>query len=1456
MIAKLKIRQKILLLLLFISLLTAGIVGAIAFTLGKNTLKKESFNKLTAIREMKANQVENYFRQIFNQVVSFSESRTVIDAATDFKDGFDKVVNELGYTRREINRVDSLMDAYYQTQFIEQLLYRDTTINYFCIPKTEYEESKGLWLAIVGDQYKNYDTIHTFPMINPRNFIGSLQLAGSSAVSSLANHIIDLYKADGAEAEITYQPTGTLEGIQNLIEGNQVELVGSSRKLGPDEQKLFSDAGLKPLEFRIGTDALVVVVSEQNYFLSNIASSDLAKAFTAANNWADINLDWPDEPIHRFIPSEGSGSYHVFSDVILGGDQEVLINSPNTTVITDGKEMAEHLSTDPYAIAFFSYNYYDHESSRKILDIDGVKLGNPAIRNDAYPLTRPLYLVTTEDNLRTNKEVAFLLNYFLNTVGTELGTDLAKIEYWPVESSQRMMQHMYIASNPYPEDAKGDLITAGEITTYNTAHKLYHPIFKNYKERFGYYDILLLDAESGQVIYSVSKEVDFATDMLHGPYRNSGLANVYRKAVQSDSHDRVFFEDFSTYLPSYNAPASFIASPVYDGDNLIAVLVAQLPIDKINNIMTNGYAWEDVGLGSSGETYLVGADFLIRNQSRFLIEDPDNYFRMIEKSDISHQIVQKIRHYNSTIGLQPVITEGTRAALNGKTGIKAFNDYRGVEVLSAYKPLDLEQVDWVIMSEIDKAEALAAIADMVKNVLAWFSVLLILIFAFSYFFARNLSRPIQVLTQRASQLAAGKLDQAVEINQRDEIGQLGRSFEKMRLSLKKLIVDLQDLNQNLERKVEERTHELHASNQKIQGIVDNLADALIIIDDKGIIQYFSPSAEKLFQYSQKEVTGKNIKILTPSPHREQHDTYLENYKKTGIAKVVGKERVVYAQRKDGSKFPARLMISEVLTNKVRQFVGLIGDLTNLKEAERKLRIQSAAMQAAANGIVITSTDGTIQWVNQAFTKLTGYEAEEVIGENPRILKSGKMDDAYYARLWDTILAGESWHEEIINKRKDGELYYEEQTITPVFGEDNQITSFVGIKQDITERKRLEAIVLKAKERMEGELNVAKDIQMSMLPLIFPAFPKRRELDLYAKLIPAREVGGDFYDFFFIDERHFCFVVGDVSGKGVPAALMMAVTKTLLKSRAANDTSTASILTHVNNEIASDNDAYMFITIYIGILDTVSGELVYSNAGHNPSFLLSRSNNSLEKLSQLHGPVVGAVPELPYGETKVQLSKNDCIFVYTDGVTESQNYMNELFLDSRLEEFLHARISGEPEELVLGIIDEVSKFEKGVEQADDITVLAVRYKEDPQKNSVKQTFVEIFNKLEEIVKVQEAFGEFANLNGIPDETIKKFNIIFDELLSNIISYAYTDDKAHMIQLKISFRDNQLFTTISDDGIPFNPFSQAIPDTSLSLEDRAIGGLGIHLVKELVDDYSYKRDVNNNIITLVIKNTTTQ
>ncbi|MCX6226428.1 MAG: SpoIIE family protein phosphatase [Bacteroidia bacterium] len=385
-------------------------------------------------------------------------------------------------------------------------------------------------------------------------------------------------------------------------------------------------------------------------------------------------------------------------------------------------------------------------------------------------------------------------------------------------------------------------------------------------------------------------------------------------------------------------------------------------------------------------------------------------------------------------------------------------------------------------------------------------------------------------------------------------------------------------------------------------------------------------------------------------------------------------------------------------------------IEDLAKANVQLNIQSAAMNSAANSIIITDLNGIVRWVNPAFTRLTGYDFGEIVGNKLKILNSGVQSKEFFNDMWTRILDGEVWHGEVVNKRKDGSLYTEEMTITPVRDSQGKISQFVAIKHDISERKRLEQIVKSANERMEDELNVAKAIQMSMLPLKFPAFPEREDIDVYAKLIPAREVGGDFYDFFFIDEENFCFVVGDVSGKGVPAALFMAVTKALLKAFSSNERSTAKILSHVNNEISKDNENSMFITVFMAILNTTTGYLVYSCAGHNPPFVLRNGDGNLKKLAELHGVAIGAMEGIEYKETVLQLNRGDSVFAYTDGVTEAQDQKGVFYSERRLTELLNNHRFTGCKNLVEAVVGDVIQYENGAEHADDITTLSVHFSE--------------------------------------------------------------------------------------------------------------------------------------------------
>lgn len=247
----------------------------------------------------------------------------------------------------------------------------------------------------------------------------------------------------------------------------------------------------------------------------------------------------------------------------------------------------------------------------------------------------------------------------------------------------------------------------------------------------------------------------------------------------------------------------------------------------------------------------------------------------------------------------------------------------------------------------------------------------------------------------------------------------------------------------------------------------------------------------------------------------------------------------------------------------------------------------------------------------------------------------------------------------------------------------------------------------ARERIESELRIAHDIQMGILPKLFPAFPDRGEFDIYAMIEPAREVGGDLYDFFFIDERHFCFVIGDVSGKGVPAAFFMAVTKTLFKAVAERGLEPGEVLSRVNDDLASDNDSCMFVTLFCGILDMDSGELRYASAGHNPPLLL-RANGEHTFLPMQAQPVAGGLEGIEYRSERLTLQPGDLLFMYTDGVNEAMDIHGRIYGNERLMKTLASLPSPNPTLAIHATMEDVKAYAQGAEQSDDITMMALQF----------------------------------------------------------------------------------------------------------------------------------------------------
>lgn len=382
-----------------------------------------------------------------------------------------------------------------------------------------------------------------------------------------------------------------------------------------------------------------------------------------------------------------------------------------------------------------------------------------------------------------------------------------------------------------------------------------------------------------------------------------------------------------------------------------------------------------------------------------------------------------------------------------------------------------------------------------------------------------------------------------------------------------------------------------------------------------------------------------------------------------------------------------------------------------------------------------------------------------------------------------------------------------------------------------------ARVTAEKERIGAELDVARRIQADMLPSIFPAFPEREDFDIYAIMTPAKEVGGDFYDFFMVDDDHLTLVVADVSGKGVPAALFMMIAKTLLKNVVQTGASPKQALELVNNQLCENNREEMFVTVWLGILELSSGELTYANAGHeNPLWL---RGGEWTYVKERHGFVLAGMEGTRYKEHQLTLASGDAIFQYTDGVTEAANPQNELFGDKRLLAAISAVASLTPGQLLPAVKAGIDAFIAEAPQFDDITMLCLTYR-GPEKPSP----LHVPAKIEQQEAVMAYVEDILEKADCPPKVKAILDVAIDEIFSNICFYSgseYAD-----ITCQVSNGVAEL--VFADCGKAYDPTQKPDPDVTLSAEDRKIGGLGIYMVKKSMDEVRYERKDEKNILIL--------
>lgn len=405
----------------------------------------------------------------------------------------------------------------------------------------------------------------------------------------------------------------------------------------------------------------------------------------------------------------------------------------------------------------------------------------------------------------------------------------------------------------------------------------------------------------------------------------------------------------------------------------------------------------------------------------------------------------------------------------------------------------------------------------------------------------------------------------------------------------------------------------------------------------------------------------------------------------------------------------------------------------------------------------------------------------------------------------------------------------------------------GINQTVSALKQH---IAEEAARLDQDLEYARNIQASALPSVFPPFPHRHEFEIYASMTPAKLVGGDFYDFYLLDEQRLAFLVADVSGKSIPGAMFMMRAKTIIRSYADQGFPVNDILYFANDALCEGNASNMFVTAWMGIIDVKTGHVCAANAGHNPPLLCRANGQMFEYLNLGRSLILGCMEGVPYRLLEFDMQPGDVLFIYTDGVVEANDLDDAQFGESRLQKTLtELGTKASMQELCDGVHKAVDVFAGEQQQYDDITMLALRYYGDGIVEDVERGDVLKVEATTNNVEVITAFvDERLEALDCPMKTQIQIDVAIDEVFANICHYAYREggDRFAWIGFEALDEGHKVRITFEDEGEPFNPLTIPAPDTTLSLAERGIGGYGIFIVRSTMDEVTYERRGNRNVL----------
>ncbi|HKF46670.1 MAG TPA: adenylate/guanylate cyclase domain-containing protein [Terracidiphilus sp.] len=372
--------------------------------------------------------------------------------------------------------------------------------------------------------------------------------------------------------------------------------------------------------------------------------------------------------------------------------------------------------------------------------------------------------------------------------------------YMPVIPAAIHLQYLYIVKNPFPKDQRDQLVNPGDGSEYSRVHQKFQLAFRDIVRKFGYYDLYLIDFETGNQVYDVAKDRDFATSLTVGPYAGSNLARVVRQCILSSDPNAVFFSDFEPYEASRGEPTQYVASTIWDGKERIGILAFQLSTDAINKVMTGDRGWENDGLGKTGEALLVGPSHLPRSDVRAYLEDPEGYLARQKAAGVPEETLNRIRTFKTTILQTPITGSAVDLALNGEEGTHVRLSGRGIAPeLVSYTPVQIEGLHWALIARKDANEAYRPLKQMQWVFSGWGLCMLLLTVLAAWFMTNQILRPVNALVDAAEKVSAGDLTAHVDWKNKDELGLLSHTFNAMTRSIREKNELIEQKNRENER---------------------------------------------------------------------------------------------------------------------------------------------------------------------------------------------------------------------------------------------------------------------------------------------------------------------------------------------------------------------------------------------------------------------------------------------------------------------------------------------------------------------------------------------------------------------------------------------------------------------------------------------------------------------------------